>query len=559
SVAGKAGRVIDPMTYIAKGAGAGLSKIGDITKNLRGVGNIDIPALPENAVTLPEGTVKLPDGTVQLPEGAALPDGATKLPDGNVRLPEDAPVLPEGTTKLPTEDGAPARYYDPDGNILDEHGNVLQKSADGPGDVVDQPHLPDTPAGPAQGADTPRVDSPAQQPALVGAGTHTAEQAGQAGQRLGNSLDDVGRVNDDVPATPTVQASSDMSSVHAGGDLPSGGAGDHLPTGHAGDNLPSGRADDVTQGPSASHGPPASHTGGHSDAHHGAGDNGHTSSPRHEPSPNGLSDHPTVHHQDAHSGNHDGGLPGDSHPVANHGGDGAGHQDHGSASPDAPHSPGYPDGYDPTDALVHEGSLPGVGPGDKFLGQMDPSRVETANGLITHVDGRPVEKFIQSLSRDRVDIYMQAKNDGTFPKTQTGACVGSVIDTRTGLVYEGINGPADALIPLDDLHPTLAERYEAIESNPPHPAPILQHAEVKAANRLLWERRKLGLPDGPSALSELRASVWFPFKKDFDLEIPVPPKAAPFCANCANMLHEVPSSFGRFTGFPPNAQNKLPW
>ncbi|AXE89383.1 hypothetical protein [Streptomyces sp. Go-475] len=263
SVAGKAGRVIDPMTYIAKGAGAGLSKIGDISKALKGVGNIDIPALPENAVTLPEGTVKLPDGTVQLPEGAALPDGATKLPDGNVRLPDDAPVLPEGTTKLPTEDGAPARYYDPDGNILDEHGNVLQKSADGPGDVVDQPHLPDTPAGPASGADTPRVDSPAQQPALVGAGTHTAEQAGQAGQhiRLGNSLDDglgdVGRTGDDA-AVPQARA--------------------------GGDHLPGGRADDLAKGPSASHEPPSGHSSGDADApggktHEHGSSGGHKESP----------------------------------------------------------------------------------------------------------------------------------------------------------------------------------------------------------------------------------------------------------------------------------------
>ncbi|KOG35497.1 hypothetical protein, partial [Streptomyces resistomycificus] len=36
SAAGKAGKVIDPMTYIAKGAGAGLSKIGDISAALKG-------------------------------------------------------------------------------------------------------------------------------------------------------------------------------------------------------------------------------------------------------------------------------------------------------------------------------------------------------------------------------------------------------------------------------------------------------------------------------------------------------------------------------------------
>ncbi|MEU0112120.1 hypothetical protein ABZ313_43190 [Streptomyces sp. NPDC006251] len=261
SVAGKAGRVIDPMTYIAKGAGAGLSKIGDITKGLKGVGNIDIPALPENAVTLPEGTAILPDGTVRLPDGASVPEGATKLPDGNVRLPDDVPVLPEGTTKLPTEDGAPARYYDPDGNILDEHGNVLQKSADGPGDVVDQPHMPDTPT---TGADTPRANSPAQQPALVTAGAHTAEGAGQH-IRLGNSLDeglgDVGRVGDDG-VTPV---------VHAGGNLPgsalgdhlAGSTADHLPGSASGANTPVNAFDAHTPTGTTTNTVPGTETGGH--------------------------------------------------------------------------------------------------------------------------------------------------------------------------------------------------------------------------------------------------------------------------------------------------------
>ncbi|GAP51788.1 hypothetical protein [Streptomyces azureus] len=214
---------------------------------LKGAGTIDIPKLPENAVTLPEGTVMLADGTVNLPEDAALPKGATKLPDGNVRLPDDAPVLPEGTTKLPTEDGAPARYYDPDGNLLDEHGNVLQKSAEGPGDVVDQPGTPDPPTS---GADTPRVDSPAREPALVGAGTHTAEQAGQhirLGGSLENNLGDVGRVADDG-VTAGVHACSDVPTVHASTDLPGRGPDNHLPGGAAGDHSPGGGADHAPGG-----------------------------------------------------------------------------------------------------------------------------------------------------------------------------------------------------------------------------------------------------------------------------------------------------------------------
>ncbi|MER7408588.1 hypothetical protein ABT373_40705, partial [Streptomyces sp. NPDC000070] len=272
SVAGKAGRVIDPMTYIAKGAGAGLSKIGDITKGLKGVGNIDIPQLPENAVTLPQGTVMLADGTVHLPEGADIPAGATKLPEGNVRLPDDAPVLPEGTTRLPTEDGAPARYFDPDGNILDEHGNVLQKSADGPGDVVDQPEMPDTPGTPASDADTPRVNSPVKEPALVGAATHTAEQAGRhirLGDSLDNNLGDIGRVPDDG-VTPVVHAGGDFPSASSVGDHMPGGAAGHTPGGHVGDHMPTNELDNARPGgdgtpPTGTGRPDTPSTAGHTD------------------------------------------------------------------------------------------------------------------------------------------------------------------------------------------------------------------------------------------------------------------------------------------------------
>ncbi|MDG9716423.1 hypothetical protein [Streptomyces sp. DH24] len=279
-VLGTAGKVIDPMTYIAKGAGAGLSKIGDISAALKGVGNIDIPALPEGAIALPEGAVKLPDGTVNLPEGAALPEGATRLPDGNVKLPDNATVLPPGTVKLPTEDGVPAQYLDPDGNILDEGGNVVQKGADGPGDIVDQPDM--TP--PASGADNPRVDSPVREPALVGAGAATVDNAGQVIRLGSDGLDDIGRVGDDLN-TPGTRVegpggtADNLPGGTAGNNLPGGTAGNNLPGGTAGnlptnsidtpapvgaadnatpgtttgDHLPGGRADDLGGGPSGSH------------------------------------------------------------------------------------------------------------------------------------------------------------------------------------------------------------------------------------------------------------------------------------------------------------------
>ncbi|MEU6119590.1 hypothetical protein ABZ840_34280 [Streptomyces sp. NPDC047117] len=142
SVAGKAGKVIDPMTYVAKGAGASLSKIGDIAKSLRGIGKIDMPPLPENAIELPEGAMALPDGTVHLPEGSAIPKGAIELPDGAVKLPEGSVPLPEGTVKLTDFDGNTV-YADPKGNLYDDTGALKQHHTDAPSDIVDStPHTP---------------------------------------------------------------------------------------------------------------------------------------------------------------------------------------------------------------------------------------------------------------------------------------------------------------------------------------------------------------------------------------------------------------------------------
>ncbi|MGW2934403.1 hypothetical protein ACWDA7_21680, partial [Streptomyces sp. NPDC001156] len=265
----------------AKGAGAGLSKIGDISKALKGVGNIDIPKLPDNAITLPEGALKLPDGTVHLPEGAVVPEGAVKLPDGNFQLPHDATVLPEGSMKLPTEHGAPAQYLDPHGNILDEHGDVVQHADAAPKEPGG------TDLDPHAGSDVPHTPSPVKEPALVGAGTHTAEHAGQTvrlGDSAGHDLGDVGRTGDDAAVhvggenVPTVHAGGDnIPTVHAGGhDLPGGHAGDHLPGGQTGDHLPGGSAHEHGAGPSAGHEPPSGHTGGHTDGSGGSGHDGHT-------------------------------------------------------------------------------------------------------------------------------------------------------------------------------------------------------------------------------------------------------------------------------------------
>ncbi|SFY17280.1 hypothetical protein [Streptomyces atratus] len=270
SVAGKAGKVIDPMTYIAKGAGAGLSKIGDITKGLKGITNIEIPRLPDDAISLPEGTIHLPDGTVHLPEGAAIPEGGVKLPDGNVKLPDGVPVLPEGTTKLPTHADVPVQYFDNEGNLLDEHGDIVQKADDAA--VEPSPDVTHT--------DTPHTNSPVREPALVGVGAHTADVSAHVGD----------------------------NAVHLGGDLgDTGRFGNDLPASHTGDHLPGGHTDDLGRGPSAGHEPS---TGGH----HGDGNGGH----------GGGHDGPGSHGHDGPStgGDHVPDGPGSDLPGPPHGGDG---------------------------------------------------------------------------------------------------------------------------------------------------------------------------------------------------------------------------------------------
>ncbi|MFB6711815.1 hypothetical protein [Streptomyces sp. NPDC056358] len=558
SVAGKAGKVIDPMTYIAKGTGAGLSKIGDITKGLKGISNIEIPKLPDDAITLPEGSFKLPDGTVHLPEGAAIPEGGVKLPDGNVKFPNDVPVLPENTTKLPTHTDVPVQYFDHDGNLLNEHGDIVQRVEDAPKEG--SPNVPHTngtdPTTPHTNTTDPVTPhTPGREPALVGVGAHTADNVAHAGANAGDNIIHVGsdltdpaHLADNLPGTHN--PADNLPTGHVGDNLPGiHNPADNLPGGHVGDNLPGGHADDLGHGPSAGHEPP---TGGHG-GHGGDGPNG-----PHDPTPPHHNDHgPNSHADDAAHHGTDEGAP--HHDSESHD-PGSIHGNEGNASDGQSDGGSHHDGgSNPEPIQIGDTPMPPPGPGQKVLGVLPEDLVRrTEDGLISHVGDQPINKFMDQLSHQRAENYLRAKEAGTFPRSRTGACVGSVIDLRTGKVIEGINGPKKApeLIGMDQLHPTLLERYEQIADAPPHHAPILAHAEVKAANELLWARKELGLPDDAAALTEMRASVQFPFMID-DIT-GKPPRPAPFCGNCNHMLEGVPSSFGRFLKDPPGPENWIP-
>ncbi|MHC3391163.1 hypothetical protein ACLQ2E_17165 [Streptomyces lavendulocolor] len=286
SFAGKAGRAIDPTTYLFKGAGAGITKIGDVMAGLKGMGNINMPPLPEGTVILPEGSLMRPDGTIHLPDGTPLPEGAIEVPPNTVRLPEgtavppgavdlgdgmvrlpddtpapagstplqegtvavpkDTPTLPADATPLPVKDGDPPQFLDRDGNILDENGKVVGDVKNSPTDVVDRGTNPD--ANPAAGADNPRVDTPAKVPAMAGAAVHAGDNtAVSLGNSLGDNLGDVGRVGDDaqvrVPDSPAGLADNTPGGL--ADNLPTGQAGNNLPGGGAGDNLPANNLDNT--------------------------------------------------------------------------------------------------------------------------------------------------------------------------------------------------------------------------------------------------------------------------------------------------------------------------
>ncbi|MFE9764301.1 ADP-ribosyltransferase [Streptomyces sp. NPDC005808] len=246
SVAGKAGRVIDPMTYIAKGAGAGLSKIGDITKGLKGVGNIDIPRLPDGSVQLPDGRLLEPNGNLIAPNGAI---DTTPIPHEPV-LPAHWTIQEPALSGVRAGDGLPGGATHT-GDPLTTAGHYDPSL---PGGTAN--HVPGgtaaghTPAGTFDGTPTSYDHTPTATPHNVPTNTpHTGYDTPHTGYD-----------------TPT-------GTPHTGHDAPSGGSHaddaahgsghDGSGSGHDG----AGHADDA-----AGHGDDAAHTGDDAGLGHGAAD-----------------------------------------------------------------------------------------------------------------------------------------------------------------------------------------------------------------------------------------------------------------------------------------------
>ncbi|MET9044364.1 ADP-ribosyltransferase, partial [Streptomyces sp. NPDC004362] len=236
----------------AKGAGAGLSKIGDISKALKGVGNIEIPKLPDGSVHLPDGRLLDTDGNLIGHDGTI---DTTPAPH------EVVPGLPaDWTIQEPALSGVRAGDGVPDGI----HGHAPSGTFDGPPATYD--HAPPTaPHGHAPAPSTfdhtstatPHGHAPA---AFEHTPTATPHDAPAATPHPGSGHDLPHGSGHDTP-----NGHGDDGAHGSGHDQHDGAARDH----HGGEHDGSGHDGDHTDlghdgvGAAAHHGTDASATPGH--------------------------------------------------------------------------------------------------------------------------------------------------------------------------------------------------------------------------------------------------------------------------------------------------------
>ncbi|KUL34926.1 hypothetical protein ADL22_29345 [Streptomyces sp. NRRL F-4489] len=329
SMAGKVGEAIDPMTYLFKGAGTGVSKISDVMAHLKNTGHLQVPKISEGAFSLPEGAVKLPDGTVQLPKGTAIPEGATKLPDDRIKLPEGTVDLPPNTVKDP----ATGKYMSGRGDLYNEDGTLFQHAEDAPKAQTTTS---------AAGADTPRTETPVrqEQPVLAGVGGRGDDAVpvgsdvpgrahggvGPGGSRPDDGIRPISATNHDGP--------SSTGSTHTPNN-------DHIDASPLGGRANT-EAKPVESGHGTGVGQDAAHQGGHGNAPY----SGH--------------EEPTS--SDANSG----------------GGAGSGHDSHGTDAPGTPDEPS-----------VH---LEGDSVAQQPLGKMAPEQEDAVLAALTESKVPPADQ-----------------------------------------------------------------------------------------------------------------------------------------------------------------------
>ncbi|WP_149827467.1 hypothetical protein [Streptomyces tailanensis] len=156
SFAGKAGRIVDPMTYIAKGIGATAVRISDVMSSLRGITN-------GTHIRLGEGTYRIAD----------VPNLADDLPAG---------LTPENSVRMETPEGEVV-YLDTTTLVMHNADGTVRES-------LDSIRHEDTAAQRAEDAARQEegAGAGARETAGVGAGTRAGETAAVGGGRGGDGL-----------------------------------------------------------------------------------------------------------------------------------------------------------------------------------------------------------------------------------------------------------------------------------------------------------------------------------------------------------------------------------
>ncbi|MFG2380756.1 hypothetical protein [Streptomyces avermitilis] len=214
SFAGKAGRIVDPMTYVAKGVGFGLTKVGDVMASLKGV-------TKGTYVQLAGDAYKITDQSLD-----DLPEGLT--PENSVRM-----ETPEGeVVYLNTETMV---FHNADGTVRESIDNVAKEdsAADRAAVGRDASAVPDRQlVGAHVGDDGGELGR--------GSPTGHGDTVGGAGHARGDFGDTGRRTGDSVPGSHT----TDTPPSHSGGGHGSGGGG-LADVGH-GDDALGDRADNAT-------------------------------------------------------------------------------------------------------------------------------------------------------------------------------------------------------------------------------------------------------------------------------------------------------------------------
>ncbi|MEU1352008.1 hypothetical protein [Streptomyces sp. NPDC005795] len=303
---GKAGALVDPMTYLGKAAGVTKIKVGDLMEGLK----TSQAGVDDMARNLPAGTAPHP-GEVATPPGLAYVDHA-----GNTRVVgDDAVIRDEHGNVVPDTQAVPEPHKN---DLSSTHETVPEREkvlegAGGPGRVENSVNQPTGPAHPGDGSNG--TGGRPHDSAGHATGGHTGIQGSGPGHGSGAPDTAAGRHNDLPPR-------------NGGGDTPGhGGEGtsehhgdgdDHTP-GHDGDDSTPGHdgdGDDSTPGHDGDDSTPG-HDGDGDDStpgHDGDGDDGDDSTPDQdsdadEGAESGAGEHePPVN-------NHPLGTPENPHPV----------------------------------------------------------------------------------------------------------------------------------------------------------------------------------------------------------------------------------------------------